>query len=112
MDHNFISWDEFSKIDIRVGTIIAAEVFEKARKPAYKITVDFGEAGIKKTSAQITALYGVNELPGRQVIGVVNFPPKQIADFMSEFLILGVVNGSEVTLLQPGKPVENGLKIG
>lgn len=109
-----ISWNDFEKIDIRVGTIIDAQPFEKAKNPAYKLWIDFGaELGIKKTSAQITVLYDLENLIGKQIVAVVNFPPKQIADFMSECLVLGVVgNNKEVTLLTPGKAVENGLAIG
>ncbi len=107
-----ISWDDFSKIDIRVGTIIDAQIFEKARNPAYKVWIDFGEEGVKKTSAQITQLYEVNEIIGKQVLAVINFPPKQIADFMSECLLLGAVgDNKEVTLLSTDKPCTNGLKI-
>lgn len=107
-----ITWDDFSKIDIRVGTIISAEVFAEARNPAYKITVDFGELGERRSSAQITKLYIPEYLIGRQVICVVNFPKKQIATLMSECLIMGVVDGEIVTLLSPERKVENGLKIG
>jgi len=107
-----ITWDDFAKIDIRTGTIVAAEVFAAARKPAYKIRVDFGEAGICTTSAQISRLYRPEEIIGKQVVGVLNFPPKRIAGLNSEFLLLGAVNGEEVTLLTADKPVENGLKIG
>ncbi|UUV20737.1 tRNA-binding protein [Paenimyroides aestuarii] len=109
-----ISWNDFEKIDMRVGTIIDAQPFEKAKNPAYKLWIDFGaEIGIRKTSAQITVLYAVEELMGKQIVAVVNFPPKQIADFMSECLVLGVVaSDKEVTLLAPGKKVENGLAIG
>lgn len=109
-----ISWNNFEKIDIRVGTIIDAQPFEKAKNPAYKLWIDFGsEIGIRKTSAQITVLYGIDDLIGKQIVAVVNFPPKQIADFMSECLVLGVVGSDkEVTLLTPGKAVENGLAIG
>ena len=109
-----ITWDDFEKIDMRVGTIIEVNDFPKARKPAYKLTIDFGEElGIKKSSAQITALYTKEELLNRQVIAVVNFPPKQIADFISECLVLGVYDeNKDVILLQPGKPVKNGMKIG
>lgn len=107
-----IGWEDFSKIDLRVGTILDAEVFKEALKPAYKIRIDFGELGILKTSAQLTKLYQPQELVGKQVIAVVNFPPKQIANFFSECLILGVMNGKEVTLLRPDKPAMNGLKIG
>lgn len=108
-----ISWDDFEKIDIRCGTVLEAAVFEKAKKPAYKLKIDFGESGIKSSSAQITALYNTEELIGRQVIAVVNFPPKQIANFMSECLVLGVYNEeNNVVLLHPSLPVGNGTKIG
>ena len=108
-----ISWNDFEKIDLRVGTILEAAPFPKAKKPAYQLTIDFGELGIKKSSAQITALYKAEELEGRQVIAIVNFPPKQIANFFSECLVLGVYTASrEVVLLQPQQKVENGSKIG
>ena len=108
-----ISWNDFEKVEMRVGTILAASVFEKARKPAYQLTIDFGALGIKKSSAQLTALYTVQEMAGKQVIAVVNFPPKQIANFISECLVLGIYNeNNEVVLLQPGKPVANGCRIG
>ncbi len=111
-ESNTISWNEFSKVEIRVGTITDAEVFEKAKKPAYKLKIDFGDQGIKKSSAQITKRYSISELVGKQVVAVVNFPHKQIADFMSECLVLGVVDGDSVVLLQPDKIVKNGLRIG
>ena len=108
-----ISWDDFEKIDIRVGTITEATDFEKAKKPSYKLKIDFGPAGIKNSSAQITNLYTKEELLGRQVIAVVNFPPKQIANFFSECLVLGIYNAAnEVVLLQPSFKVINGDKIG
>ncbi|HSN59420.1 MAG TPA: tRNA-binding protein [Ferruginibacter sp.] len=108
-----ISWDDFEKIDIRVGTIVEVADFEKARKPAYQLLIDFGDAGIKKSSAQITTLYSKASLIGKQVIAVVNFPPKQIANFISECLVLGVYNAdNDVVLLQPSLPVKNGDKIG
>ncbi len=108
-----ITWDDFEKIDIRVGTIIETCDFPNARKPAYQLTIDFGSMGIKKSSAQITSLYKLNELTGKQVIAVVNFPVKQIANFFSECLVLGVYNEQkEVVLLQPSLPVKNGCKIG
>lgn len=108
-----ISWSDFEKLDIRIGTIIAAKPFEKARKPAYKLTIDFGDKGIKNSSAQITALYKLEELTGKQIIAVINFPPKQIADFMSECLVLGVYNEhNEVILLEPERQTANGNKIG
>ncbi|ULQ57520.1 tRNA-binding protein [Flavihumibacter rivuli] len=108
-----ISWSDFEKIDIRVGTIVKAEPFPKARKPAYQLSIDFGELGIKRSSAQITALYSIEDLVGKQVIAVVNFPPKQIANFISECLVLGIYNEqNDVVLLQPERPVGNGHKIG
>ncbi|RZS75619.1 tRNA-binding protein [Pseudobacter ginsenosidimutans] len=108
-----ITWDDFEKIEMRVGTIMEVTDFPKAKKPAYQITVDFGELGIKKTSAQITALYDKESLIGRQVVAVVNFPPKQIANFFSECLIMGVyTDKKDVVLLQPERKVENGWKIG
>ncbi len=107
-----INWNDFSKIEMRAGTILSADVFEEARNPAYKLMVDFGEFGVKKSSAQITKRYTPEELIGKQVIAVVNFPPKQIANIQSECLVLGTVNGDEVIVLTPDKPVENGLRIG
>lgn len=108
-----ISWNDFEKIDIRVGTIIEAADFPKARKPAFKLTIDFGELGIKRSSAQITKFYSLNDLVGQQVIAVVNFPPKQIADFFSECLVLGVYDkNKDVVLIQPKHSVSNGSKIG
>jgi tRNA-binding protein len=109
---NVIDYSDFAKIVMRVGSIIKAEVFKEARNPAYKITIDFGEYGIRKTSAQITRLYSPEELIGKQVIAVVNFPAKQIANIKSECLLLGAINDSEVTLLTMDKPVKNGLRIG
>ncbi len=109
---NVIKWKDFSKIDIRVGTVIGSEVFKEAIKPAYKIVIDFGDLGVRKTSAQITSLYDTDELLGKQVVAVVNFPPKQIANIQSECLILGAINQDEVTLLTTDKKVKNGLKIG
>ena len=107
-----ISWNDFEKVEMRVGTIIEVNDFPKARKPAYKLKIDFGELGIKQSSAQITELYSKEDLIGRQIIAVVNFPPKQIADFMSECLVLGVVDGNNpVVLLQPERKVKNGLRI-
>lgn len=108
-----ITWDDFEKIDIRVGTILEVTDFPKAKKPAYQITIDFGESGIKKSSAQITAMYTKDELTGKQVVAIVNFPPKQIANFFSECLVLGVyTDKKDVVLLQPERKVENGWKIG
>ncbi len=109
-----ISWSDFEKVDMRAGTIVEADDFPKARKPAYKLKVDFGpEIGIKQSSAQITVHYTKDELLNRQVIAVVNFPPKQIADFISECLVLGIYDANnDVILLQPERPVNNGHKIG
>lgn len=107
-----IEWSDFKKIDMRVGTIVAVYSFPEVKNPAFKLEIDFGsEIGIKKTSAQITNLYAPNDLVGQQVIAVINFPKKQIANFMSECLILGAIDGKDVTLLQPNLPVKNGLKI-
>jgi tRNA-binding protein len=105
-----ISFDDFLKVDIRVGTIVDAAEFPKARKPAWKVWVDFGpEIGVKKSSAQITAHYAKVDLIGRQVAAVVNFPPRQIADFMSEVLVLGFADADgEIVLLQPERAVPNG----
>lgn len=108
-----ISWADFEKVDIRVGTITEVQPFPKARNPAYKLFIDFGKLGMRKTSAQVTKLYTPDELCGKQVIAVVNFPPKQIADFMSECLVLGVVGAEkEVILLQPDRMALNGDRIG
>lgn len=113
MSTNEITWSDFTKVEMRVGTILTAEAFKEVRNPAYKMTIDFGDFGIKKTSAQITKLYQPEELIGKQVIAVINFPPKQIANIMSECLVLGGVgNEKEVTLLQPERKVKNGTKIG
>jgi tRNA-binding protein len=107
-----LSWEEFQKVEMRVGTILEASDFPEARKPSYKLRIDFGnELGIKKSSAQITNLYTKEDLVGKQVIAVVNFPKKQIGPFMSECLVLGAVQDTDVTLLEPNKPVRNGLRI-
>lgn len=109
-----ISWSDFEKLDIRSGTIVAVKDFEKARNPSYQLDIDFGDLGIKKSAAQITKFYTKEELIGRQILAVVNFPKKQIANFFSECLILGVYgeNSKEVTLLSPSLPVKNGLQVG
>jgi len=108
-----ITWKDFEKIEIRTGTIIGAVDFPQAKKPAYQLTIDFGEMGIKKSSAQITHHYTIADLVGKQIIAVVNFPPKQIANFISECLVLGVYDEQkEVILLQPDKKTTNGLLIG
>lgn len=107
------TFDDFMKLDIRVGTIVSAKVFEKAKKPAYQLEVDFGtEIGIKKSSAQITNFYNLDDLVGKQVLGVVNFPPRQIANFMSEVLILGTYSDGGVVLITPDRKVSNGDKLG
>ena len=106
-------FDDFLSLDIRVGEITKAEVFKEAKKPAYKLWVDFGEKiGIKKSSAQITEMYEVEELVGKQVLGVINFPPRQIANFMSEVLVLGVYTDEGVVLIKPDKKVKKGSKLG
>lgn len=107
------SFDDFLKLDIRVGTIVSAKNFEKARKPAYQLEVDLGqELGIKRSSAQITDHYRPEELVGKQVLAVVNFPPRQIANFFSEILVLGTYSEGGVVLIKPDKPVKNGDKLG
>jgi tRNA-binding protein len=107
-----INWNDFEKIDIRCGTICSAIPFEKAKKPAYQLEIDFGPLGKKKSSAQITTHYNTNELIGKQVVAVVNFPVKQIANFFSECLVLGIVGSNQViTLLQPEQKATNGLPI-
>ena len=108
-----IQWEDFEKVDMRVGTILEVLEFPKARRPAYQLTIDFGELGLKRSSAQVTDLYDHFQLVGRQVIAVVNFPPKPIANFFSECLVLGVyTDKKEVVLLTPDKTVTNGCKIG
>ena len=109
-----ITWTEFEKIDIRVGTIIEAKEFPRAKKPAYQLTIEFGESlGIKASSAQITKHYSTEDLKGQQVIAVVNFPPKNIAGFISECLVLGIYDGNnDVVLVAPKSLVANGQKIG
>ena len=107
------TFDDFMKLDIRVGTIIEAKAFEKAKRPAYQLKVDLGEEiGIKKSSAQITEVYKCEDLIGKQVLAVVNFPPRQIADFMSEVLVLGTYSGQGVVLITPDEQVKNGDKLG
>ena len=109
---NNLSWSDFEKVDIRVGTVIDIVDFPESRNPSYKLTIDFGEEiGVRKTSAQVTVLYKKEDLLNKQVVAVVNFPKKQIANFMSECLILGAVNGKEVNLLQPNFTTKNGLRI-
>ena len=108
-----ISWQDFEKLDLRVGTILEVSDFPQAKKPAWQLTIDFGEMGVRKSSAQITDLYDKQELIEKQVIAIVNFPPKQIANFFSECLVLGVyTDKKEVVLLTPDHKVGNGWKIG
>lgn len=108
-----INWEDFEKIDIRTGTIIEVNDFPKAKKPAYQLTIDFGALGIKKSSAQIVTFYTKEQLINKQILAVVNFPPKQIANFISECLVLGVVGDDRgVILIEPNTKTNNGLKIG
>lgn len=123
-----ITWQDFEKVDMRVGTIVEAADFPEARDPAYQLKVDFGSLGVKKSSAQITKLYKKSDLVGKQVIAVINFPPKQVTNFVSECLVLGVVGDTiprtaecaigrnpicdkEIVLLQPERKVANGYRI-
>ncbi len=108
-----ISFDDFMAVDIRVGTVVAVEEFPQARKPAWKLTVDFGpEIGVKRSSAQITVHYGKEDLLGRQVLGVVNFPPRQIGPFMSEVLVLGLHDDAgAVVVIGPERAVPNGARM-
>ncbi len=107
-----ISWLDFEKVEIRTGTVLQVEDFPEARRPAYKLFIDFGDLGVKKTSAQVTKLYSKEDLIGKQLVAVVNFPPKQIANFMSECLVLGAVgDDGEVSLLSPHHNVKNGQRI-
>ncbi len=107
------TFDDFMKIDIRVGTVLSAKPFEGARKPAYQLVVDFGaEIGQKKSSAQITEQYSCDDLVGKQVLAVVNFPPRQIGHFMSEVLVLGTYSEGGVALIRPDRQVKNGDRLG
>lgn len=109
-----LSWEEFEKVEMRIGTILEVNDFPEARKPAYQLTIDFGsEIGIRKTSAQITKRYSKKELIGKQIVAVVNFPKKQIGKFMSECLVLGSVGeDNDIVLLSSDQKVANGLRIG
>ncbi len=109
-----LTWEEFEKVELRAGTVIDVQDFAKARKPAYKLWIDFGgEVGIKRSSAQVTTYYQKEELLGRQVLAVTNFPPRQIADFMSEVLVTGfILPDGSVVLTQPERPVPNGTRLG
>lgn len=107
-----INWNDFEKVEMRVGTVVEVDDFPNAKKPAYKLTIDFGELGIKRSSAQITRLYTKDELLNRQIIAVTNFPPKQIANFFSECLVLGIVrNEGEVVLLSVDQKTTNGSRV-
>lgn len=113
MTNKELTWDDFMKVEMRVGTVISAEEFKEARHPAYQMIIDFGDFGKRKTSAQITTLYEPKDIIGRQVIAVINFPPKQIANIMSECLVLGGIGeNKEVTLIEPERKVANGTRIG
>ena len=108
-----ISWNDFERVELRVGTIIEVEDFPQARKPTYKLKIDFGELGVKRSSAQIQELYSKEQLLGRQIVAVVNFPPKQVANYFSEVLTTGFyLPSGEVVLAQPERPVPNGAKLG
>ena len=108
-----LTWKEFEKVEMRIGTVIQSEMFPEAHNPSYKLWIDFGQFGIKKTSAQITDLYKPEELIGKQIVAVINFPSKQIATMQSECLILGGIGqNKEVTLLSTDKKVENGIRVG
>ena len=108
-----LTWAEFEKVDMRVGVVVDAQEFPEARRPAYRLRIDFGPLGVKRSSAQITASYRAEELVGRSVIAVVNFPPKRIGPFVSEVLVLGAYNDAgQVILLQPDRAVAPGAKIG
>ena len=106
-----ISWNDFEKVEIRAGTILAAEPNAGAKKPAYKLKIDFGQLGIKHSSAQITGLYSAKDLIGKQILAVVNFQPKQVASVKSECLVLGVLDKQGIVLLQPERKVENGGRV-
>ncbi|MBT5187452.1 MAG: tRNA-binding protein [Kordiimonadaceae bacterium] len=110
---NTITWDDFTKVELKIGTVVKAEEFPEARKPAYKVWVDFGEElGIKKSSAQITVHYKPEELIGKQIVAVVNFPPMQIGPIKSEFLLTGFYDeDGAVVIAQPERPVANGAKL-
>ncbi|WP_157208998.1 tRNA-binding protein [Mariniflexile maritimum] len=103
-----IAFEDFSKMDLRIGTILEVKDFPEANNPSYQLTIDFGDLGIKKSSAQITTLYKIDDLLGKQIVAAINLPKKQIAKFMSDCLVLGAVNGKDVILLKPEIKVKNG----
>ncbi|MDX5326173.1 MAG: tRNA-binding protein [Bacteroidota bacterium] len=107
-----LKWEEFERVEIRVGTVLSCQWNEKARKPAYILEIDLGSLGIRRSSAQVTDRYSLDDLIGKQVVAVVNFPPKQIAGMMSECLVLGALEDNGVILLHPGEIVANGTRIG
>ena len=111
MKQEFISFEDFEKVDIRIGTIVTVTDFPKAKKPAYQLKIDFGNLGLKNSSAQITSLYNKQDLLHKQVVAIVNFEKKQIANFISECLVLGIQNGKDVVLLQAQKTTQNGKKV-
>lgn len=106
-----ITWQDFEKVDLRAGTIVQVDDFPEAKKPAYKLLIDLGELGVKKSSAQITTFYTKEQLVGKQVLCVVNFPPKQVGKFMSEVLTTGIVTPEGTVLMRPERKVPNGLKL-
>ncbi|SDI33325.1 tRNA-binding protein [Winogradskyella thalassocola] len=106
-----ITFEDFTKVDLRIGTIIEVNDFPNARRPAYQLVIDFGALGVKKSSAQITTQYQKEDLQGRQIVAVVNFPKKQIANFMSECLVVGAVKADDVFLLHPETKVKNGMQV-
>lgn len=109
--NTIITFEDFTKVDLRIGTIVEVNDFPNAQKPAYQLHIDFGDLGIKKSSAQITTLYKKEDLLGRQIVAVVNFPKKQIANFMSECLVMGAVKDADVFLLHPEAKVKNGSQV-
>ncbi|APY09287.1 tRNA-binding protein [Winogradskyella sp. J14-2] len=108
---NIITFEDFTKVDLRVGTIVEVNDFLNALKPAYQLTIDFGDLGVKKSSAQITTQYNKEDLKNRQIVAIVNFPKKQIANFMSECLVVGAVKENDVFLLHPESKVKNGSQV-
>lgn len=108
---NTIQFEDFTKVDLRIGTIIEVKDFPEARNPAFQLTIDFGGLGVKKTSAQITTIYNKEDLLNKQIVAVINFPKKQIANFMSECLVVGAVKEKDVFLLNPEQKVPNGTSV-